>query len=244
MKGTSLSLPSCEKIELHVLSLADNHDDYKNAWGMISKSESERLKRLVDPSMRRRSLVARAGLRKVLGAYLNVAPAQVELSYTDYGKPVLRDVALQFSLSHSREVAVIAVTAGARVGVDIEHVDRCHVGRLPTRAMTRSEIATWERMPGSARCAAFLRYWTAKEAYTKAVGAGLHVDLREVEIADALTKPAFAGANANQWAVGHFDPREDVIGAVVAEKIVEASLAVMGRAYKGAMCGSGAPGGA
>jgi 4'-phosphopantetheinyl transferase len=236
MISTSLSSPACDKIELHVIDLTRRHDECKHAWAMVSKAESERLMRLVDPIARRRALVARAALREVLGGYLNLAPAQVVLSYTEFGKPVVRSVPLQFSLSHSCEVAVIAVTTGGTVGIDIEHVVRCDVGRLPMRAMTANEIATWERLPDNARCAGFLRYWTAKEAYVKALGVGLYADMRKIEIGDALTKPFLSGAETSRWAVGHFDPRPGVIGTVVAGNVSAASTLVMRRAAIGAPC--------
>ena len=95
------------------------------------------------------------------------------------GKPELAAAGeLQFSCSSSRDVAVVAVARGRRVGVDVE---RLRPVREPL-AIARSLLAEEEQAALAAlapaeRDAAFLRCWTCKEARVKASGAGLGMGL-------------------------------------------------------------------
>ena len=67
-----------------------------------------------------RWIVARASLREILGACLDVGPRAVAFAHGEKGKPGLAtragDLDLQFSLAHSAELAVYAVTVGPTKG--------------------------------------------------------------------------------------------------------------------------------
>ncbi|MDQ1701145.1 MAG: 4-phosphopantetheinyl transferase, partial [Frankiaceae bacterium] len=59
-----------------------------------------------------RYISGRAALRRVLGERLGTAPGAVEISYGEYGKPYVPGVSTQFNVSHSDDVALIAVADG------------------------------------------------------------------------------------------------------------------------------------
>jgi hypothetical protein len=125
-----------------------------------------------------------------------------------HGKPrVSSPVELSFNLSHSGPFAAVAITRGPyEVGVDIEQRrDRRHLDRLAARTMTPIEYDEWRALPGAERLDAFLRTWTAKEAYLKATGHGLARPLRET--------PAMPAG----WRTFPFAPATDVVGAVVVD---------------------------
>src|SRR4030095_11832513 len=73
-----------------------------------------------------RYVVGRGILRKILSAYLALAPDDVRFVYNEYGKPLISDDqnrgALSFNLSHSNGMALYAVARGRRVGIDIEYM--------------------------------------------------------------------------------------------------------------------------
>jgi phosphopantetheinyl transferase len=98
---------------------------------------------------RDRWVAARWALRGVLTHYLEREPAAIELRYGERGKPALADpdARLRFNLSHSGELALVAVAAGREVGIDVQR----------TRA----------------RPAAFYLAWTQREAIAKCLGTGL-----------------------------------------------------------------------
>jgi hypothetical protein len=74
-------------------------------------------------------------LRDILGRYLRVAPAGIAFVYGAHGKPGLErdryDTDLQFSIADSGGIALVAVTAGRAVGVDVEEM-RPLVIRIPS----------------------------------------------------------------------------------------------------------------
>ena len=70
---------------------------------------------------------ARGTLRILLGRYLNVPPNEVAFKFKTYTKPRLAPsktatVDLRFNVSHSGELALVAVTTGCEVGVDVEQL--------------------------------------------------------------------------------------------------------------------------
>jgi len=156
--------------------------------------------------LRHRYVVAHGAVRSILGAGLGIAPDAVVLSRhcarcgdDAHGKPqVVVDGApsglLQFSLSHSESVAVVAVAIGARVGVDVEvERPRGRLDALAARVLASEAYADWLDLPASDQLRSFLEQWTAKEAYLKAIGAGITVSLRDVPVdADGWTVTGFA----------------------------------------------------
>jgi 4'-phosphopantetheinyl transferase len=128
--------------------------------------EAERALRLATPALRRRYLNAHAALRAILGS---VTTAPLEFALHEKGKPYLASAPeIRFNLSHSREMALVAVAREVEVGVDIE----C-VRELPQYA----EIAQRYFPPGAAPPTGmrdFFRQWTCFEAMLKAHGAGLY----------------------------------------------------------------------
>jgi 4'-phosphopantetheinyl transferase len=139
--------------------------------------------------LRHRYIVAHGAVRSILGARLGLDPGAVAISRRcarcgdpAHGRPELaesRDIS--FSLSHSESFAMIAVVSGARVGVDIE-IDRPHsrLDAMAKRVLSDEEHAEWLEAEPADRVRAFLARWTAKEAYLKAIGAGIWRPLREV----------------------------------------------------------------
>jgi 4'-phosphopantetheinyl transferase len=90
------------------------------------------------------------------------------------GKPYLEGSEVRFNLTHSRDLALVAVAHGRELGVDIEYRKPGRpIDGLARRVMTPAEHAEFERIPTDAREASFYRYWTAKEAFGKAIGWGM-----------------------------------------------------------------------
>src|SRR6202012_929405 len=113
--------------------------------------------------------VARGALRALLGERLGVPPAAVALGTGAHGKTEVPGARLRFNLSHSGELAVIALAEGFEVGVDVERLDRR--SRAVERTLTAGER---EALAGGADPhAALLRGGGRKEALAKAIGGGL-----------------------------------------------------------------------
>src|SRR5471030_1857148 len=83
--------------------------------------DRERAARFRFPEDRARFVLGRGLLRKCLGHYLQLTPEMIELAYSDRGRPVLpHDETVQFSIAHTHDLVAVALTADARVGIDLE----------------------------------------------------------------------------------------------------------------------------
>lgn len=106
---------------------------------------------------------------------LDLAPAALSFGRERKGRPFLRHAdAPDFNLTDTHGGTLIAVCRHARVGVDIERLDRQPpVARLAPRWFAPDEARQLAAMPPDAARRAFLRLWTAKEASCKATGTGI-----------------------------------------------------------------------
>jgi 4'-phosphopantetheinyl transferase len=139
-----------------------------------SDSERERAARFHRHEDAERYLVAHGALRVIVGRYLEWDPAALRFGADENGKPFLEDGALEFNLSHSGALALIAVARHRRVGVDIELIRPLpELDAIATRTCTAEELTTLSALPHRDRERAFFALWTRKEALAKATGKGI-----------------------------------------------------------------------
>lgn len=159
--------------ELHLWHAALDRGDWPRAES-LPEAERERAADIVRDQARKRWVASRWALRGVLGGYLGREPAEVELSLGERGKPRLADAgsALRFNLSHSKELALVAIATGREVGVDVQWIGSRPVG--------------------------FYAGWTRREAITKCHGVGLAATAPETPVAIASLDlgPRFAATVA------------------------------------------------
>jgi 4'-phosphopantetheinyl transferase len=166
---------------------------------------------------RRRNTVGRARLRELLAAYTGSASAQLEFASGPHGKPALAGddagAALQFNLSHSAGRALLAVVRARAIGVDIEEVrDIAESELIARRHFAPAEFAQWLALPAARRIEGFYAVWTRKEAYLKAIGAGLSIDLHGFEVSTDPDGPARllgiggSAAAARGWTMWSTEP--------------------------------------
>lgn len=187
--------------------------------GEISAEERERAARLRFERDRRRFVAAHAALRRILGGYLGVPAAAVEFAYGRHGKPSLAGrAALHFNLSHSEELALLAVTEIGAVGVDVER-ERMIELEIADRYFAAGEVAALRALPADERQAAFFRCWTRKEAYLKARGEGVLLPLDGFEVSLARDQPRLArvmadAEEAGRWQIVHLEPAPGYVAAL------------------------------
>src|SRR5690349_20366562 len=109
--------------QLHLWFIKLDEDLYQSSNALLLNAEEmKRAVRFKFELHRKRYITARAGLRSILGQYLEVSPQNVQILTAPQGKPFLQDCDLQFNVSHSHDLALYAFTLGNPVGVDIEKV--------------------------------------------------------------------------------------------------------------------------
>ncbi|WP_232220683.1 4'-phosphopantetheinyl transferase family protein [Legionella tunisiensis] len=91
------------------------------ADSLLDSTEQARAKRYYFPHHQRRFTVARAMLRLILSRYLKQDASQLTFIYGKHGKPqVENSLQLEFNLSHSRDLALLAIGRQFPIGIDLE----------------------------------------------------------------------------------------------------------------------------
>jgi hypothetical protein len=119
---------------------------------------------------------AHTAMHEILAGYLECPASELQFQVQPGGKPCLNAPGpqLEFNLSHSRDTALLAVTEGVAVGVDVESYRRIEDPlRLARRVMSGEECAELASLDKSERLEHFLRLWTRMEARQKAIGRGI-----------------------------------------------------------------------
>ncbi|WP_132256106.1 4'-phosphopantetheinyl transferase family protein [Methylobacterium segetis] len=188
---------------------------------ILSAEERARAARFLRPPDRTRHVASHAALRVILGRACGRAPKNLAFTARPGGKPALADAAgLDFNLSHSGERALVALSPAGRIGVDVEVLRPMpDLGRVARTYFAPDEAAALAALPDSERLFAFMACWTRKEAFVKALGAGLAMPLSRFSVslppapAALLRQEGKPGA----WTLGHLEPGAGTVGAVAVE---------------------------
>jgi 4'-phosphopantetheinyl transferase len=177
----------------------------------LSVAERERASRFRSSVDRARFVAARGALRAILGGCLGVEPSCLRFSFGHFGKPELAGQpgasAVEFSLSHSDGLALVAACLGRRLGVDLERVDVARSERgIAERFFSRREVAALRALPHRLQTDAFFACWTRKEAHLKARGVGLSVPLDRFSVSvspedSAALLGSVDDPELNRWAL-------------------------------------------
>ena len=153
---------------------------------ILSWDERARADRFHFEIDRRRGIIGRGYLRLLLGQILDLPANEVRLEYDEFGKPGLipgQGRRLEFNVSHSGELILIAIATGRAVGVDVERIRTdLDPDSIAAQFFSASERKILAALPGPARCRAFFACWTRKEAYLKAKGVGLSLPLDQFDV--------------------------------------------------------------
>lgn len=218
--------------EVHVwcAGLDVSADTVGRLYATLSSTERERHSRFRFRRDQQRFVAAHGALRDILGRYLGVPPDQVRYVCNPSGKPELDPVlrsGLRFNLSHSSDLALVAVATHARVGVDVEAIrEESGYAEIAQHFFSPLEVRRLHGLSKPLYAEAFLGHWTRKEACLKALGEGLATSQERGSLASALRprrRAAVLGqvpdgcmANGN-WSVHALRPAPGYIGALAIE---------------------------
>jgi 4'-phosphopantetheinyl transferase len=214
---------------LHLWSIPlDPPEPPMHEWdALLSDDERNRANRFVQDRDRRRYRVAHAVLRLLLARYTGKDASALSFVLGPQGKPNLAgEDAISFNLSHSGELAILAISPPARLGVDIEQIRVMDDAIAIARSFfAPGEQAVLAGTPLADRDRTFMTCWTRKEAFIKALGGGLSIDLASFEVSLDREQPAFLRIDdpklsAQSWSMLHFEPADGYMGAVVTDAAV------------------------
>ncbi len=187
----------------------------------LAADELARAERIAAARVRARWIAARAELRALLGAYLALEPRELRVGTGPRGKPRLEPPAgaagdrakppLEFSVSHSGGLALLAFARSGAVGVDVERVRGREIpASLARRALGPRRADRVAALPAAERECAFLQEWTRREACAKHSGAGVW----------ALARLRSHRQPRGLW-VGDLDPGREAVAAIALERAPE-----------------------
>ncbi|MGC4025586.1 MAG: 4'-phosphopantetheinyl transferase superfamily protein [Mesorhizobium sp.] len=147
--------------------------------GWLSSEELERAQSFGFDHLRSRYVVAHAALRDILSRYMRCSPSAVAFIYNEWGKPSVES-GPYFNLSHSGNVAVVAVDKDLEIGVDVE----TGLASLTFNEMQSvlSPIELEESSDRRPTARDLLQLWVRKEAVLKAIGKGVGYDPRRITV--------------------------------------------------------------
>ncbi len=190
--GEDVSVFSVQLDQVVAAPVVDKH---------LSDIEIDRANAFRFPHLRTRYITCRSALRSILSRYLDRPPEKISIVISDTGRPFIDGCHLDFNVSHSEDRALIAVlNTGGRVGIDLESISPlAELDNIAEMVLTPAELKS---LPyGDSRLDSFYRLWTCKEAYLKAIGTGLSIDPRTVEIniEDPNTPVLIKGIDQNKF---------------------------------------------
>lgn len=196
--------------------------DENRLLSLLEPAEWQRAQRYGSSGARRRFLLCRAALRCLLAERLNAAPDLLRLVADPYGKPHLADrpAGLSFNLSHTNDLALIALSNGPLLGVDVEAWRPARSLRgIAQRCFAKQEFERWQSLAETEQVPAFFSLWTRKEAFAKAVGRGIALGLERIvfnESGQLAELPPDCGAIGDWW-VRDLDAGDGYSAAVAVE---------------------------
>jgi 4'-phosphopantetheinyl transferase len=231
----SVDRPHLWQVSLSIATISA--DKFQELRATLSPDERAKADRFYDPLDGHRYIMARGTLRSILSHYLHLAPSGIKFTYTPQGKPLLDRAFLtvdqpvnvpnftalrntqfpniQFNLSHSQDLAVYGVTLDRPLGIDVEYLRPLKdTLSLAKRWFTPKEYTEILQHPDPTTT--FFRFWTAKEAYLKATGAGLR-HLSRVEIcisADGSLQLRELSTTPQKWSIVELAPAPGYVGAL------------------------------
>ena len=221
--------PGIELDQVHVwiISGRDYQQREPGIEQRLSSEETVRADRFKNESHAAQWAFFHAALRDILSNYTGQAAEQLQFRLGEHGKPCLLEApspALHFNLSHSGDLALLAVTRCAPIGVDIEHQRELNdMDALVTRFFSAAEQRSFARLAPTNRRDCFYHCWTRKEALIKANGIGLSAPLAAFDVplesidgwhAPAVRPPLPANTGYPLW---HIELEPGYVGAVALE---------------------------
>ncbi len=160
----------------------DNHsfllENYIDSFSSEFKQRVLRYRRWQDAQL---SLLGRLLLKKGLRECFGIN--HFEISYTNNKKPFLKDLDIQFNISHANDIVVCALSS-SNIGIDIEYIDKNIDIEMFKSQMTGNEFKKVITSVNTQQ--SFFTYWTEKEAVIKSHGNGLLIPLKSFEIIEDI----------------------------------------------------------
>ena len=155
----------------NILQAGDS--DFIKWFSAMDDERKEKVKRIVIPQKQKLKIAADYLCRKAISEFCSIPANKIEFGVSEHGKPYAKGLDVHFSISHSGDTVVCAVS-DKEIGIDIEKIRKINPGSSQKFASEaeKNYIDTHEN--------GFFEIWTLKEAYFKCIGTGLGPDIKNV----------------------------------------------------------------
>ena len=156
------------------INIQDVNDDQLRLWfEQMDEEKKSSVSLMQNEHKRKQRICADALCRNTLSDFCGIDPDKICFELSPDGKPYAKNLAVHFSISHSGDFAVCAVSE-TETGIDIEKKRSVHP-RVCEKFCTEAEtdyVHTCEN--------GLFEIWTLKEAYFKCIGTGLGSDIKNI----------------------------------------------------------------
>lgn len=178
--------------------------------------EKVRADSFIKSADRNRYIAAHGSLRILIRHFLGI---EAEISINAFGKPQLLSSPLQFNLSHSGNVILLAFSLNNPVGIDVE--ERREIKDLDSISGSyfhEFEARVLSKLNQPLLSQAFFSCWAKKEAVIKALGLGLSMPLNTFEVEIFPIEGIFLAKLPDRfpqaWTLRAFNPLEGYAAAI------------------------------
>jgi len=178
-----------KKKEVHLWRNVVSKEDYTRLLylkDILSIEEQERCERFYFEKDKMIFIISHGLLRILLSKYLNENLNNICFSTNNHGKLELKKLEhqhLKFNLAHSENLILLGFVLNENIGVDIELVKNFNFSeKLLDFYLTEIEKNEIIKIPKNKMNQVLFNIWTCKEAYVKAKGKGLKMDLKDFSV--------------------------------------------------------------
>lgn len=218
LEGPPIALRAAE-IHGWLFSLDADADE-----NLLDPAELARAARFQFDHDRRRFIAGRAARRRILARYMGAAPDALQFDEQEQGRPFLSGAPVNFNMSRSENLGLLAVADASVLGADIEAVkDTGDLVRVAADNFSATEIAALQELREESWLNGFYACWTRKEAVVKAVGKGLLMPLDEFDVSMQADRPARIlraegeAAETAGWSLCAFSPANGFLAALASD---------------------------
>lgn len=191
---------------------------------LLLAEERVRADRFRVASARHQHVIGRAMARVLLSAG-HCQTHEVGFRVLDHGKPIMESPAhacRSFNIAHTRGLVLCGLGAPQQwLGVDVEWMDRRTDPELARRYFAPEEIRQLDATSNQDdHRELFLRLWTLKEAFIKAIGTGMYTPLDQFAFEDAASdQPRLVVRDVSlmrqrRWHFENFVPQPGFVAAI------------------------------
>jgi len=223
----SCRVPAPDPDDIHVwcISLIATLPRYEELFTILSNDERERANRYRFDKDRHRFVACRGRMRMILASYLNVSAGELRFEYSGYGKPSLAgpwaSSRVQFNVSNSGDIGLLAVSCGREVGVDVEHIrPLSDLWGFAKRYFAESEREILQNSDEHQLLLRFFECWTRKEAILKATGNGLQISPESFAVTFGNRPPTLVASTDprvncdDSWWLHSMQPTSEYVAAL------------------------------